>query len=184
MEKIRLAKKNEVEDVYSLFLRVKKQMETEGNFTWSNGYPDKEIFVKDCASYKLFVFVKDDVIIGSAATTDGVASYFFPSSLDEKKTQRLLNFSHCDNGRSSYVLERFMIDPKLQKRGEGGRFLSLIHKKEKARNCLLSVFSDNKKAAAFYQSKGFLMCGDCKDAEWGIDGSTCLLLSKPFIYED
>ena len=184
MEKVRLAKKNEIEKVYCLFLRVKKQMEMEGNFTWSKGYPDKNVFEEDFASHRLFVFLKDERIIGTAATADDVTSYFFPSSLKQKKTEELLIAAHCDNAFPSFVLERFMIDPKAQKRGEGSHFLSLVLEKEQSKNCLLSVFKENEKATRFYKKNGFALCGDCLEAEWGIDGSSCLLLAKPFPIEE
>lgn len=183
MERIRLAKKSEIEDVYALFLRVKKEMERNHNFTWSGGYPDKDIFVEDIHNRSLLVFLKDDAIIGSAATNEDAASYFFPSSFDERKAKELLSLAHCDNGFPTFILERFMIDPNEQKRGEGSRFLSFIMRKEKQKNCLLSVYKENGNAVRFYQKNGYFPYGDCKGAEWGIDGSSCWLFAKPYIKE-
>ena len=173
-----LIQTNDAKEAYSLFLRVRDKMEKEGNDTWSDDYPNREIFEDDAKSGALFLYKIDGETYGSCALNSDFVSYFFPKSQDKNKAESFLAKYHIDTSFRPFLLERFMVDPYEQNQGIGSDFLKKILLKEADRDCLAVAYKKNEKAISFYKNRGFLLLGDCSDAEWGNDGASCLLFIK------
>jgi hypothetical protein len=60
-----LAKSEDLEEIFALFLRAKAKMEQEGNFSWSHNYPEKINFEEDIASGLLYLYKEDGHIIAT-----------------------------------------------------------------------------------------------------------------------
>ena len=179
MEVMKIVKASEIEGTYSLFLRVKKKMEEEGNDTWSHDYPNKDIFLEDLRNESLYLYLLNEKLIGSFALTSDLASYFFSDS-SRNRTEEFLNEHHLDSRASYFLLERFMIEPMMQNKGYGGRLLEQILASQKNMNCLVVAYKKNEKAVQFYLKHGFNNVGDCQGADWGIDGSSCYLFVNQY----
>ena len=125
MELDKVIKANEIEGTYSLFLRVKKKMEEEGNDTWSHDYPNRDIFLEDLRNESLYLYLLNEKLIGSFALSNDLASYFFSDS-SRNRTEEFLVEHHLPPRASYFLLERFMIDPSIQNKGYGGALLKKI----------------------------------------------------------
>ncbi len=179
MELDKVIKANEIEGTYSLFLRVKKKMEEEGNDTWSHDYPNRDIFLEDLRNESLYLYLLNEKLIGSFALSNDLASYFFSDS-SRNRTEEFLVEHHLPPRASYFLLERFMIDPSIQNKGYGGALLKKILISQKNKYCLVVAYKKNEKAVQFYLKHGFSNVGDCKGADWGIDGSSCYLFMKRY----
>ncbi len=169
---------DEVESVYSLFLRVKESLEESGNDMWSHDYPNKEIFLEDFKDGNLYVLIKDNKVVGSVGLTFDPLSYFFWHSRSQEKFQRFKDYLHLPNLKESIILERLMVDPSYQKQGLGIYILNEVEKLYPSLPWTFSCFMIDTPAIHFYERRGFVIHGIYPEFEWGGAEDICVLITK------
>ncbi|MCH4277780.1 MAG: hypothetical protein LKF89_02515, partial [Bacilli bacterium] len=65
----RKSNKRDLEEVWDLLLRVRKNMEERSLFMWNDRYPSKELFKEDVDNDALYVYVDNGAIMASIAVS-------------------------------------------------------------------------------------------------------------------
>lgn len=169
MLKFRQAKKEDLEELWSLFLKTREKMESDGNRLWSTGYPPKEYFASDIANGLQYLAYEDGVLVGAFALCYDALDYFYCLSHNQEKLDALLGrFPNYDKKNHPVLIERFMVDPSYQHKGYGAKLLA--HLKSVAPNHLyIAITAIDKPTIDFYLHLGFLDLGNIMGEDWGYD---------------
>ena len=179
MISFRPATQEDLEAVWSLFLRVKIDLESKGNTMWSGGYPRKKDFEESLKDGSLTLIYDEDRLIGSYGYVFDVASYYFDGETAEAEAKKMLQTIGCDNGHPNLILERFFLDPSCQGKGIGSQVMKHIDETFPSHNLVYAVFKINKAGIAFYKKHGFKECKETFPWGWGDYNDTCTLLYRP-----
>lgn len=109
MEKLRLAEKKELDDIYNICLSIKEIYRVNKINLWNEYYPTLDIFVDDCNNNNLYVYTIDDKIVGSISIEDSLLE------------DGIKNEDTC-------YLCRLMVKPDLQGNGIGTKIISEMEK--------------------------------------------------------
>jgi GNAT superfamily N-acetyltransferase len=179
MLRFQMAKEKDLEAVWSLFLRVKEDLESKGNTMWSHGYPRKKDFQETLDNGSLTLIYDDERLIGSYGYMFDVAAYYFDGETAEVEAKKMLQAIGCDNGRPNLILERFFLDPSYQGKGIGSQVMKHIDETFPNHNLVYAVFKINEAGIAFYKKHGFQECTQTFPWGWGKYNVTCTLLYRP-----
>ena len=171
----RKARLEEIDEIYNLFLETKLGMEKVGNLTWSNGYPNKKIFLNDIKNNNLYVLVDGNEIVGSMGVDLDALDYFFHKSKDENKLKDMLSPTDCQTA-PYVVFERLMVKPSRQGQGLGHKIFDYMFKEFKGYSVLFAVYRSNTHAINMYKRMGIKDYGTYPGWEWGIDPNLCILM--------
>jgi ribosomal protein S18 acetylase RimI-like enzyme len=142
---IRIAKEEQLEEILTLLAKVVKDMNSKGFFQWGEDYPTKEMFDKHIADQGLRIMVDNNVIIGFVLIT-------------EEQDKEYADVDWLDKEGKSIVIHRLAIKPEKQGKGLANRLMDYAenYAKENGFNSIrLDTYSDNKRARAFYENRGY-----------------------------
>jgi RimJ/RimL family protein N-acetyltransferase len=163
---MRLAKREDLPAVYSLFLMVKKRMEEEGNRTWSHAYPTRGIFREDILDQHLYIHKEAGKIIASISIAFSPLDDFFFQSQSKKKHAQLRQDTGMKENERFLLLHRLMISPAYQGHHLSGEVFSEMEVLYPHSLLVFAVYPDNKHAMAAYEKEGFSHTG-IYPFEWG-----------------
>jgi GNAT superfamily N-acetyltransferase len=156
MEKIRLAKSNDLPRIEKMFRRVRASMELNGVYCWSQGYPTNEDFENDIANKNAYILTDDGMVKAYMAISTNLLEAFYPDSHDEQKLIALLSDLESDGDEKGIVLERLMVDPAFRKKGYAKEIVnSLRDKIPPTPYGLLSWSNQTPAVFPFYEKYGF-----------------------------
>lgn len=141
---IRLANKNDIEDINNLFKKVVKDMKTKKIEMWNYYYPFCE-FEKDINSNTMYIIQENNKIIGAFALND------FESS-DFNSIEWMINNEKWTS------INRFAISPEMQGKGYAKKSMKVIEeitKKNGYKVIRLTVWEKNEIAIQLYETYGF-----------------------------
>ena len=145
----RLAKKSDIDDVFSLIKAAIVRMETDGIYQWDDIYPTKSDLMNDVDNKSLYLAI-DDVKVA--------AIYVISKEADAAYKNAKWQYSD----ESAYVLHRFCVSPDYQNKGIGKAVLAHIEEQihemgyESVR---LDVFTKNPYAQKLYRKSGYQVRG-------------------------
>lgn len=144
------AKISEIPEILSLTKACASFMISKGIFQWNEQYPSKEAFIHDIERNELYVFKKENQIIGTI-----VISTFMD---DEYTTVRWLS----PNEKNLYI-HRLAVHPSFQKKGYAIQLMEYAEAFAKANNAIsirLDTFSQNPRNQKFYEQRGYKRLGN------------------------
>lgn len=151
----RKGKVEELEEVYSLFLRVKKALKEINLDVWQgDDYPTFELFKEDLEKGAV-VAVIDNKIVGFMAYEKYRSDNFFEN---EEESDSFLNQFGIKND-NLYDFGRLMVDPDHRKKGIGTGLLETARADSKG-NVMFIVHDVNERAAKLYKEIGYRYLGD------------------------
>jgi ribosomal protein S18 acetylase RimI-like enzyme len=176
MEKIRLAKSNDLPRIEKMFRRVRASMELNGVYCWSQGYPTNEDFENDIANKNAYILTDDGMVKAYMAISTNLLEAFYPDSHDEQKLIALLSDLESDGDEKGIVLERLMVDPAFRKKGYAKEIVNSLRDKFPHSLWIALVVESNAAVFPFYENMGFKQAG-YHEFEYG-KNSHCLVLYK------
>lgn len=144
------AKISEIPEILSLTKACAAFMISKGIYQWNEHYPSKEAFIHDIERNELYVFKKENQIIGTI-----VISTFMD---DEYTTVRWLS----PNEKNLYI-HRLAVHPSFQKQGYAIQLMEYAEAFAKANNAIsirLDTFSQNPRNQKFYEQRGYKRLGN------------------------
>lgn len=147
--KFRLARKEEIDEIFTIFSNAIDKMSEQNIFQWDTLYPSKEIICQDIENRQLYLSMIDNVI---------ACIYVLNRECDLQ--YECGNWSNSDG--SYYVIHRLCVNPIFQNQGMGTAAVKHIEKKAKRRKALyvrLDVFSQNPYACSMYKRLGYNKVG-------------------------
>jgi len=147
---IQLAKISQIPEILSMTDACRLAMEANGIYQWTTEYPSKKAFENDIERNELYVFLRDNDIIGCI-----VISLFMD---EEYRTVDWLT----ENG-TNYYIHRLGVHPDFQGLGFAQRLMDFGENFARQQNALsvrLDTFSQNKRNQKFYEQRGYTRLGD------------------------
>ena len=148
---IRIAKKEEFDEIYELYQNAKMEMNKNGNFQWSDGenpYPTKEIILNDIKNENLFVCLNGDEIIASMVIEDDTGQY---DSLVKSTKEK------------SIILYRLVVKKEYQNKKIGKKMLhyaTFIGYNRRCKYIKSDTYKNNKMMNSLFLSANFKKCGE------------------------
>lgn len=145
---IRIAETNDIENIMRIVKKVVPLMRSNGNFQWSDEYPNPEVFQKDIDKNQLWVGLKDSCLVGVIAITDEQSPEYVDAGWDITE--------------EAIVTHRLAVDPDLQ--GAGLAKLMMNHAEELAKQRGIHILrvdtnSENKATQALFPKLGYEYSG-------------------------
>jgi len=147
---IQLAKISQIPEILSMTDACRLAMEANGIYQWTTEYPSKKAFENDIERNELYVFLRDNDIVGCI-----VISLFMD---EEYRTVDWLT----ENG-TNYYIHRLGVHPDFQGLGFAQRLMDFGENFARQQNALsvrLDTFSQNKRNQKFYEQRGYTRLGD------------------------
>lgn len=167
MYPIRKANKEDLSNIYSLFLKARKNLEDRGINMWSHGYPREEDFLADIESDCLYVMEDGDKIIATLGYFPDAKDYFFFNSKSDQKWEALRKTCGFGENEDCYVLERLIVDPDYKRQGLGRKMFFYLEESFAHANWMCAVFKENgAESFPFYEACGFTNHGESTEFEW------------------
>lgn len=98
---IRNAKEKDITKIMEMIELSKEKMYKEGNFQWQDGYPSKDLFLKDISKSALYVLEEENKIKGCI-------------SIEKNATDSYQNVIKETSSKDSYVFHRLCIHPEFR----------------------------------------------------------------------
>ncbi len=152
IEKFRLAEKNEFEAIFNLYNKTKIDQLKKNILQWGywdKNYPNKEFIINHLNKKVLFVLLYSNKIIGAVV-------------LNQEQSIEWNDIKWTGDIDKSLVIHAMIIDPKMQGRGFGSKFLefceqqAIIHGLKYIR---LDAFKKNIISNRLYQSRKYKNLG-------------------------
>ncbi|WP_339656664.1 GNAT family N-acetyltransferase [uncultured Maribacter sp.] len=147
---IQLAKISQIPEILSMTDACRLAMEANGIYQWTTEYPSKKAFENDIERNELYVFLRDNDIVGCI-----VISLFMD---EEYRTVDWLT----ENG-TNYYIHRLGVHPDFQGLGFAQRLMDFGENFARQQNALsvrLDTFSQNKRNQKFYEQRGYTKLGN------------------------
>jgi len=153
------AQLSDLDEVYSLFKKVRAQMVKEGNHTWSHSYPLKINFKEDLEASQGYLYRDHGVLIAYiAASFDPLEDFFyFSKSLD--KLAQLRKDTSMKDDEDFLLLHRLMVAPSEQGHGLAEEIFQSIASLFPKHLVMFAVYPENVKAMRAYDRYGFTNAG-------------------------
>ncbi|MCH5210186.1 MAG: GNAT family N-acetyltransferase [Oscillospiraceae bacterium] len=145
----RVAKMEDLPEVYSMFSSAISEMEKNNIFQWDNVYPDKKILSEDIQRQQLYVGEVDCEL---------VCAYVVNDNADEQYSNGTWKYVGC----TYKILHRLCVNPKFQNVGVGTETMLHIEKeakKEGVESIRLDAFSKNPYAVQMYEKLNYTKVG-------------------------
>jgi GNAT superfamily N-acetyltransferase len=172
-----IAEPKDLEEIFSLFLRVKAKMEKEGNLSWSDGYPEKINFEEDIHSGLLYLDREEEKIIATITASFKPEEDFFWRSKSPKKVARLRAELGMREEEQFLLLHRLMVEPSKQGQGLAKAMFQAIADLYPNHMMVFAVYPNNLRARYVYDHDGFSNLGIYLPFEYG-PKARCLLYYK------
>lgn len=146
---LRQATLEHLDAVAALIQRVKDALTAQGILQWDDHYPNRDFLHEAIMDGNLYVFIVDEVIIGSVV-------------LDEWEAPEWEAIPWQPTAAPVLVIHALAIDPRWQGRGYGAALLRACEQLAVAHGygCLrLDVFTGNPAARGLYEKAGYHQCG-------------------------
>lgn len=151
----RKANKRDLEEVWDLLLRVRKNMEDRSLFMWNDRYPSKELFKEDIDNDALYVYVDNGAIMASIAVSFDIIDEFFDYSKSKEKEALLLKTCEAKADEKPVILHRLMVDPSSQGKGIGTKILSAVKEAYPNHLMIFASYPKNDMANNLYKRLGY-----------------------------
>lgn len=146
---IRLAKNTDLDRIILIANACAAKLITENIYQWNESYPNLATFERDIHQKTLFVYEKDNIILGCVVITSEMDSEY-----KEVKWR-------TPNGQNYYI-HRLAVHPDSQGKGIAKKLMQFakeLSEKEEKVSLRLDTFSGNSKNQSFYESLGYISVG-------------------------
>lgn len=175
---IRLAQSSDLEEIYSLFLKVNSDLIGKGYTFWNNGYPTKEDIFEGYNDGPMYVITENEKIVASVGIAFSVTEYYCAHTLDEKKAKGMIQRVGIKDEKT-IILERLMVDPAYQGKGLGKILFNHLRTLYPDASFPIAVFKQNKPGIGFYKKLGFKDYGTQEEFEWPLPKACTLMVFIP-----
>lgn len=175
---IRQAGKEDLEGIYSLFMRVNENLVSRGYNFWNHGYPNKESIFEGYDDGPMFIMEDEGKIIASVGLTFSFLEYYCYKTKSEEKIEAMKKRNGITE-ETLIVLERLMVDPSYQGKGLGRKMLEHLFVLYPDAAFPIAVFKEDDLGIGFYKRMGFIDCGTQPEFEWRHPESCTLMLYQP-----
>lgn len=113
-------------------------------FSWSKDYPTKETFKNDIDKGELYLFYKQDSLIGAVCLNEEYDEHY--------------NYVIWYSQKPALIIHRLFIDPEFRGKHLGEEILKWVIKyaiNNKYKSIRLDTFSENRSAQRLYERLGF-----------------------------
>lgn len=147
---IRYAKISQISEILNLTRTCAAHMIQNGIHQWNEHYPSRKAFENDIEQSELYVFEKDNQIIGTITISTLMDEEYLP-------VQWL-----TPDSKNMYI-HRLSVHPALQGQGYAQKLMDFAENHAKAHGFIsirLDTFSQNQRNQKFYESRGYHKLGD------------------------
>ena len=150
MDKIRLAKLEDANQIVELFEDAKEKFKEEKTFQWAGTYPNIESFYNDLENNVVYVYESEGVILGAST---------IQYSIDH-------NYDYIDgawlNNEKYASIHRIVVSRKAQCRSIGTKLYQKCEEevyKNNIRNIRVDTYKLNKSMIRLLEKNDFIRCG-------------------------
>ena len=147
---IREANLSEIPEILTVTRACSLHLASMGIFQWNEHYPSQQAFENDIDRKELFVFEKDEKIVGGIVISTLMDKEYLPIEW------------LCKSEKNIYI-HRLFVHPKLQGQGIAQQLMDYAEEFAKAKKFVsvrLDTFSQNKRNQKFYERRGYQRLGD------------------------
>lgn len=144
---IRLATKEDKNEVLKIYNDAKKFIKEYNSPQWQSGYPNEQSFDNDLLNNSIYVNIKENKIVGVAT----ILSY--------EPTYEIIEYGKWLNDEPYKVIHRIATSIDSLGKGYASDFLSFINNELKSKNIRIDTHELNKPMIKFLIKNGFEYCG-------------------------
>ncbi len=147
---IRLGKKEDIDQILEITTACATHMIDKGIHQWNSEYPSKTAFLKDLDRKELYVFEKNNIIIGTIVLSTFMDDEYLP-------------ILWLTSNHQNIYIHRLAIHPEFQGQGLAQQLMNFAEQyalKNKFNSVRLDTFSQNARNNTFYEKRGYQRLGD------------------------
>lgn len=146
---IRKARLTEVDILKKITEACAEDMRSNGIFQWNENYPSSKVIKRDVAANNMYVYLKEDKIVGCVMFSDAMDSFY-------------RDISWLTPHKKQLYVHRLAVHPQYQKKGIARELMDFGEKMAVEKGCLsvrLDTFSKNLRNNRFYKARNYQQVG-------------------------
>lgn len=147
---IREANLSEIPEILTVTRACALHLAAIGIFQWNEHYPSQQAFENDIDRKELFVFEKEEKIVGGIVISTLMDQEYVPVAW------------LSENGKNIYI-HRLFVHPDFQGQGLAQQLMDFAEEFAKGNGFVsirLDTFSQNKRNQRFYETRGYTRLGN------------------------
>ena len=147
---IRKALISDIPSVLTICAACANHMISKGIYQWNEFYPSEEAFLLDIKRQELFVYLKNDQILGCIV-------------ISTHKDEEYEEVNWLTAEENSIYIHRLAVHPHFQSQGIAQKMMTFAESLGRENNMFsvrLDTFSQNKRNQRFYEQRGYTKLGD------------------------
>lgn len=147
---IRMAERNDINEIFTIYVNAKKNLIENGIFQWTDNYPTLAIITEDIKNKFLYVLSINDEIIGAINISE-----------EQEKEYEDINWLFDD--RKILVIHRLVVHPKNQRKGYARELMNFAEhfaEKNGYTSIRLDAYSPNSRVIDFYKARAYCIRGE------------------------
>jgi len=147
---IRLARKEDIQDILNVAKACAADMIAKNIFQWNEEYPSKEAFETDISRNELYVLISNEKIIGTLVLTPKIDEEYIP-------------IKWLTPSKNNLYVHRLSIHPNHQGKGYARQLMDYAENfaiENHYSSIRLDTFSENHRNQKFYELRGYKKLGN------------------------